>query len=301
MSENFKSGFVSIIGRPNVGKSTLINNIMNQKLSITSPKPQTTRNKIQTILTKDDYQIIFLDTPGIHKSKSKLGEYMNKSVDISVNEADIIVYMVEPRDFVSNKDLDIIKRFENIKSKVFLIINKVDSLQKDKLFKIIENYRKLYNFDEIVPISALKSDNVEELLQIIKKYLPLGPQYFPEDMITNQQEKQIISELIREKALILLQDEIPHGIAVEIMSFKNNPKNNIINIEANIYCEKDSHKGIIIGKNGSVLKSIGTKARPEIENLIDNKVYLQLWVKVKKEWRHNDFLLKNFGYDKKNI
>jgi GTPase len=301
LSNEFKSGFVSIVGRPNVGKSTLMNNLVGEKLSIISAKPQTTRNKIQTVLTKEDYQIIFLDTPGMHKSRTKLGDYMNKSANNTLNEVDVLLYLIEPTEIITSKDRDILARFENVDTPIFLVINKIDTIEKNKILKIIQNYTSIYDFKEIIPISALKDENIDGLLQSIKNKLPVGPKYFPDDTITDQPERQIVSELIREKALFLLQDEIPHGIAVEIMSMKKRNGSDLIDIEANIYCEKESHKGIVIGKDGKVLKSIGTKARRDIENLLGHKIYLQLWVKVKKEWRDNNTLLKSFGYDTKGM
>ena len=301
MSKKFYSGFVSLVGRPNVGKSTLMNRLIGEKIAIISPKPQTTRNKIQSILTKDDYQVIFIDTPGIHKPKHKLGQYMVKSAETTMNEVDVLLMIIEPNEKVLEVDNYIVERLEQVKTPVVLIINKIDTVEKEKILKIIDVYSKLYNFAEIIPISAMKGTNTEMLLETIKKYLPEGPKYFPEDMITDQPERQIVSEIIREKALQLLQDEIPHGIAVEIMSMKKRENQDMVDIEATIYCEKDSHKGIIIGKQGAMLKKIGSRARTDIQNLLGSPIYLQLWVKVKKDWRDSDFLLKNFGYDSRNI
>jgi GTP-binding protein Era len=297
----FQSGFVTIIGRPNVGKSTLMNNIIGEKIAIMSNKPQTTRNRIQSILTRDQYQIIFIDTPGIHKAKNKLGEFMAKSVETTLNEVDMILMLVEPVDRVLEADRYVIEQIRNVKTPVTLVINKMDTIEKSKLLKVIDIYKEIYNFNEIIPISALNGENVEALLESIRKNLPEGPQYFPGDMITDQPERQIVAELVREKALQLLEDEIPHGIAVEIMSMKNRNDKNIVDIEATIYCEKESHKGIVIGKSGSKLKQIGTRARIDIQNLLGSQVNIQLWVKVKKDWRDNDFLLKNFGYNSKEI
>lgn len=298
---NFKSGFVTIIGKPNVGKSTLMNQMLGQKISIMSNKPQTTRNRIQAICSQTDYQIIFIDTPGIHKAKTKLGQYMTKSVETTLNEVDVILMLIEPSEKVSDLDKYVIEHIENIKTPVVLVINKIDTLEKSKILKIIDIYKELYNFAYIIPISALTGENVEELLKCIKNNLPDGPQYFPSDMITDQPERQIVSELIREKALQFLEDEIPHGIAVEILSMKKRKDKDIVDIEANIYCEKESHKGIIIGKQGNKLKQIGTKARIDIQNLLGSQVNLKLWVKVKKDWRDNEFLLKNFGYNTKEL
>lgn len=301
MSKNFHSGFVSLIGRPNVGKSTLMNLLIGEKISIISSKPQTTRNKIQTILTTDTMQVIFVDTPGIHKAKSKLGDYMVKSAETSLNDVDIVLYLIEPYEKIKDSDKAILERLQKVKTPVFLIINKIDTVEKPELLKVIENYSKEYNFAEIIPLSALKGKNHETLLESIEKYLPEGPKYFPEDMITDQPEKQIVSEIIREKALYLLQDEIPHGIAVEITSMKHRKDKDIVDIDATIYCERESHKGIIIGKQGSMLKKIGSNARRDIQRFIGGQINLQIWIKVKKDWRDSDFLLKNFGYDSKNI
>ena len=297
MAKKFYSGFVSLVGRPNVGKSTLMNRLIGEKIAIISNKPQTTRNRVQSILTKDDFQIVFIDTPGIHKPRHKLGEFMVKSAETTLNEVDAVLMLIEPADRVLEADRLIIEKFSKIKSPVILVINKVDSTDKERVFKVIDNYRKLYDFAEIVPISALEGTNTDELLEVIKKYLPEGPQYFPSDMITDQPERQIAADRIREKALRLLQEEIPHGIAVEIMEMKKRPEGNMVDVRATIYCEKDSHKGIIIGKHGAMLKKIGTNAREDIQKLLGSPIYLDLWVKVKKDWRDNDFLLKNFGYE----
>ena len=301
MRNKFYSGFITFIGKPNVGKSTLMNYLVGEKIAIISNKPQTTRNKITTILTKDDYQAVFIDTPGIHKPKSKLGNYMVKSAENSLNEVDVILMLVEPSERVWEMDKYVINKLKNIKTPVILVINKIDTIDKENIFNVINVYKELYNFVEFVPVSAIKGENTDELLSVIKKYLPEGPKYFPEDMITDQPEKQISSEIIREKALRLLQDEIPHGIAVEIMSMKKRDSKEIVDIEAVIYCEKDSHKGIIIGKKGNMLKKIGTYSRQDIQNLLGSQINLQIWVKVKKDWRDSDFLLKNFGYDSKKI
>jgi len=297
----FYSGFVSIIGRPNVGKSTLMNCLIGEKIAITSRKAQTTRNKITTILTRDNFQIIFLDTPGIFKPKSKLDRYMEKSVKSSIANVDIILYLVEPREKISPMDLEIIEKLQSLSSKVFLIINKVDLIEKDYLLQVIDNYSKLYEFDEVIPVSAIKGENVLSLTDLMVKNLPEGPKFFPDDMITDQPEKQIVAEIIREKILILTHEEIPHGVAVEIMSMKQRKDKEIMDIEATIYCERESHKGMLIGKKGAKLKDIGTRARLDMERFLDFPVNLKLWVKVKKDWRDNEFYLKNFGYDKKNV
>lgn len=299
--KKFHSGFVALIGRPNVGKSTLMNCLIGEKIAITSHKPQTTRNKITSILTKEDFQCVFLDTPGIHRPKHKLGEFMVRSAENTFNEVDLVLMLIEPTEKVVEMDQFVIDRLENVKTPVVLVINKIDTIERERLLQIIETYHKLYPFAEVVPISAMKNSNIESLMSVIKKYLPEGPQYFPSDMVTDQPERQIASEIIREKALRLLQEEIPHGIAVEIMSMKKRPDQNMVDVEATIYCEKDSHKGIVIGKQGAMLKKIGSQARVDMQRLLGSPIYLQLWVKVKKDWRDSDFLLKNFGYDKRNV
>ena len=301
MADKFYSGFVSLVGRPNVGKSTLMNRLIGEKIAIISNKPQTTRNRVQSILTKDDFQIVFIDTPGIHRPRHKLGEYMVKSAETTLNEVDAVLMLIEPTDKILEADRLIIEKFAKVKSPVILVINKIDTVDRERIFKVIDEYRKLYDFAEIVPISAFEGTNTDELLSVIRKYLPEGPQYFPSDMVTDQPERQIASEIIREKALRLLEDEIPHGIAVEITEMKKRKEGNLVDVRATIFCEKDSHKGIIIGKHGDMLKKIGTKARGDIERLLGSPIYLELWVKVKKDWRDSDFLLKNFGYDSKNI
>ena len=301
MADKFYSGFVSLVGRPNVGKSTLMNRLIGEKIAIISNKPQTTRNRVQSILTKDDFQIVFIDTPGIHRPRHKLGEYMVKSAETTLNEVDAVLMLIEPTDKILEADRLIIEKFAKVKSPVILVINKIDTVERERVFKVIDEYRKLYDFAEIVPISAFEGTNTDELLSVIRKYPPEGPQYFPSDMVTDQPERQIASEIIREKALRLLEDEIPHGIAVEITEMKKRKEGNLVDVRATIFCEKDSHKGIIIGKHGDMLKKIGTKARGDIERLLGSPIYLELWVKVKKDWRDSDFLLKNFGYDSKNI
>lgn len=301
MADKFYSGFVSLVGRPNVGKSTLMNRLIGEKIAIISNKPQTTRNRVQSILTKDGFQIVFIDTPGIHRPRHKLGEYMVKSAETTLNEVDAVLMLIEPSDKILEADRLIIEKFAKVKSPVILVINKIDTVDRERVFKVIDEYRKLYDFAEIVPISAFEGTNTDELLSVIRKYLPEGPQYFPSDMVTDQPERQIASEIIREKALRLLEDEIPHGIAVEITEMKKRKEGNLVDVRATIFCEKDSHKGIIIGKHGDMLKKIGTKARGDIERLLGSPIYLELWVKVKKDWRDSDFLLKNFGYDSKNI
>ncbi|MCI5954871.1 MAG: GTPase Era [Lachnospiraceae bacterium] len=299
MKENpsFKSGFVTLIGRPNVGKSTLMNRLIGQKIAITSKKPQTTRNRIQTVLTTEEGQIVFLDTPGIHKAKNKLGDYMVNVAERTREEVDVILWLVEPTDYIGAGERHIIEQLKKTKTPVILVINKTDTVKKDEIFSFIDTYRKELDFQEIVPVSALKGENTDELVKCIFKYLPYGPAFYDEDTVTDQPMRQITAELIREKALRLLEDEIPHGIAVCIESMKE--KGNICHIEATIICERESHKGIIIGKGGQMLKKIGSAARPEIEEMLEMQVNLQLWVKVKKDWRDSDFLLKNFGYNQK--
>lgn len=294
MSEEFKSGFVTLTGRPNVGKSTLMNQLIGQKIAITSNKPQTTRNKIQTVLTREEGQIIFVDTPGIHKAKNKLGEYMVNIAERTVNEVDVVLWLVEPSTYIGEGDRHIAEQLCKTKTPVILVINKVDMVKPEEIVEAIEAYKDLCNFAEIVPVSARNGQNTEELLKVIFQYLPEGPQFYDEDTITDQPERQIVAELIREKALHALDKEIPHGIAVAIERMK--VQNKVMHIDATIICERDSHKGIIIGKQGSMLKKIGTNARYEIEKMMDMKVNLKLWVKVKKDWRDSEYLMKNFGY-----
>ena len=301
MQDNFKSGFVTLIGRPNVGKSTLMNRLIGQKIAITSNKPQTTRNRIQTVLTTEEGQIVFVDTPGIHKAKNKLGEYMVNIAERSLNEVDVVLWLVEPSTFIGAGEKHIIEQLKKVKTPVILVINKVDMVKKEEVLTFIDAYRKECDFAEIVPVSARRGDNTDELVNVIMKYLPYGPQFYDEDTITDQPERAIVAEIIREKALHALDDEIPHGIAVYIDRMKGRKGQNIIDIDATIVCERDSHKGIIIGKGGAMLKKIGSNARYEIERLLDTKVNLKLWVKVKKDWRDSDFLIKNFGYNKDEI
>ena len=294
MKNDFKSGFVTLIGRPNVGKSTLMNYLIGQKIAITSNKPQTTRNRIQTVLTTDEGQIVFVETPGIHKAKNKLGEYMVNVAEKTLNEVDVVLWLVEPTTFIGAGEQHIAKQLQRVKTPVILVINKVDSVKREEILPAIAAYKDIYDFADIVPVSARSGDNTDELLRVIMKYLPYGPQFYDEDTVTDQPERQIVAELIREKALHSLQDEIPHGIAVAIDRMKM--QNKVMHIDATIICERDSHKGIIIGKQGSMLKKIGSTARYEIERMLDCKVNLKLWVKVKKDWRDSEFLMKNFGY-----
>jgi len=281
-----------------VGKSTLMNRLIGQKIAITSNKPQTTRNKIQTVYTDDRGQIVFLDTPGIHKSHNKLGDYMVNAAKSTLSEVDIAIWLVEPTDYIGAGEKHIIELLKKAKCPVFLAVNKIDTVKKEELLPFIDTYRRELDFAEVIPVSAKRGDNCDELMNEIFKYLPYGEMYFDEDTVTDQPIRQIAAEIIREKALRLLSDEIPHGIAVTIEQMKN--RGNIYDVDANIYCEKDSHKGIIIGKGGAMLKKIGSQARPEIEEMLEAKINLQLWVKVKKDWRDSDFLLKNFGYNEED-
>ena len=297
--ETKKTGFVTLIGRPNVGKSTLMNQLIGQKIAITSNKPQTTRNKIQTVYTDEKGQIVFLDTPGIHKSKNKLGDYMVRVAQHTLTEVDVILWLVEPSTFIGAGERHIIEQLKKVKTPVILVINKIDTVKKQEILTFIDAYRREYDFAEIVPVSALKGENKQDLIDTIFRYLPYGPMFYDEDTITDQPQRQIVAELIREQALRCLEDEIPHGVAVSIDSMKE--RGRIWDIDATIVCERDSHKGIIIGKGGSMLKKIGSKARVSIEDLLECQVNLKLWVKVKKDWRDSDFLLKNFGYNPKDI
>ena len=297
-----KSGFVALIGRPNVGKSTLMNTLIGQKIAITSSKPQTTRNRIQTVFTDERGQIVFLDTPGRPKAKNKLGEYMVKVSTRTLRDVDLVLWLVEPGTFIGEGDENIFEILSNVEVPVILAVNKVDSLkQKDDILEVIAKYSSKMNFADIVPVSALKGTNTDELLKVIFKYLSEGPMYYDEDTVTDQPIKQIASELIREKALKFLQDEIPHGIAVEIDTWSYRKGGGMVDIEAAVVCEKDSHKGIIIGKGGGMLKKIGSAARKDIENLLECKVNLKLWVKVRPKWRDSDVQMKNFGYNPKDI
>lgn len=301
MDNQYKSGFVTLIGRPNVGKSTLMNHLIGQKIAITSDKPQTTRNRIQTVFTDERGQIIFLDTPGIHKAKNKLGEYMVSVAEHTLKEVDVVLWLVEPTTFIGAGERHIAEQLQNVKTPVILVINKIDTIKnQDEILEFISAYKDVCSFAEIVPVSALKDKNTDLMLDLIYKYLPSGPQYYDEDTVTDQPMRQIAAELIREKALRLLSDEIPHGIAVTIEKMTER-KNGMMDIEATIICERDSHKGIIIGKGGAMLKRIGSTARREIEDLMDTQVNLQIWVKVRKEWRDSELYMKNYGYNEKEI
>lgn len=296
-----KSGFATLIGRPNVGKSTLMNHLIGQKIAITSNKPQTTRNRIQTVYTCDRGQIVFLDTPGIHKAKNKLGEYMVNVAERTLNEVDVILWLVEPTTFIGAGERHIAEQLKQTRTPVILIINKVDTVKKEEIIQYMDAYRNLCDFAEIIPASALRARNLDTIIEAIFKYLPYGPMFYDEDTVTDQPQRQIVAEMIREKALRCLDEEVPHGIAVAIDTMKERNGGRIFDIDATIICERDSHKGIIIGKGGTMLKKIGSSARRDIENMLEAKVNLQLWVKVKKDWRDSDFMIKNFGYDKKEL
>ena len=303
MEENTqkKSGFVTLIGRPNVGKSTLMNHLIGQKIAITSDKPQTTRNRIQTVYTDDRGQIIFVDTPGIHKAKNKLGEYMVNVAEHTLKDVDVILWLVEPSTFIGAGERHIAEQLNKVKTPIILVINKIDMVKnQDEILTFMAAYKDVCEFAEIVPLSALKEKNTDLLTELIFKYLPYGPQFYDEDTVTDQPMRQIAAELIREKALRHLNDEIPHGIAVTIERMKERP-DGIMDIDASIVCERDSHKGIIIGKGGSMLKRIGTEARKDIEHMMDIQVNLKLWVKVRKEWRDSELYMKNYGYDGRNV
>ncbi|KAA0549374.1 GTPase Era [Bacillus sp. BGMRC 2118] len=294
--EGYKSGFVSIIGRPNVGKSTFLNKVIGQKIAIMSDKPQTTRNKIQGVYTENEAQIVFIDTPGIHKPKHKLGDFMMKIATNTLREVDIILFMVNVEEGFGRGDEFIIEKLKETKTPVFLILNKIDKVHPDELLSVINEYKDLYSFAEIIPISALQGNNVETLLEQIKKYLPEGPQYYPENQVTDHPERFIITELIREKVLHLTREEVPHSIAVVMDSLEKREGGNTIYVSATIIVERSSQKGIIIGKQGSMLKEVGKRARTDIESLLGTKVFLELWVKVQKDWRNRLSNLRDFGF-----
>jgi GTP-binding protein Era len=293
-SKGFRSGYVSIIGLPNVGKSTLLNSVLGEKIAIVTPKPQTTRNRIIGIKTLQDAQIIFIDTPGIHRPKHRLGETMVKTAMEALNEVDVILFMVEPHE-PDRGDKFIVELLKKIQSPVFLLINKVDSIKKPELLPIIDKFKGLYPFKDIIPISALKQDGIYLLIKKICKYLPYGPRYYPDDLITDKLERFMVSEIIREKVMEMTEEEVPHSVAVEVGEWKER-QDGLISISCNIYVERNGQKGIIIGKNGTMLKSIGSSARVDIEHLLNTKVFLELWVKVKKDWRNDEQLLKELGY-----
>mgnify|MGYP005772528865 FL=1 len=296
-----KSGFVALVGRPNVGKSTLMNHLIGQKIAITSDKPQTTRNQIRTVYTDERGQIVFLDTPGIHKAKNKLGEYMVTAAEHTFGEVDVILWLVEPTTFIGAGERHIAEELGKTKTPIILVINKIDKLKKrEEILTYIDVYKDVCSFAEIVPLSALKETNKDLLLSLLFKYLPEGPMFYDEDTVTDQPMRQIAAELIREKALRLLSDEIPHGIAVTIEKMQERP-DGIMDVEASIICEKESHKGIVIGKGGAMLKKIGSEARREIERMMEMQVNLQLWVKVRREWRDSELYMKNYGYNVKDL
>ena len=295
----FKSGFVSIVGRPNVGKSTLMNNVVGEKIAIMSDKPQTTRNTIQAVYTDEECQIVFLDTPGIHKPKNKLGEFMVKSATDAFKNVDLVLFVVDDSKKIGPGDRKIIEDLRGIKTPVILVLNKIDKLEESELFELMQLYSNEDLFKAIVPISALKGRNVNELLKVIGNYLQEGPKYFPDYMITDQPERVLVSELIREKVLHYLNDEVPHGVAVEVERMKSRQDKDIVDISAVIYCERDSHKGIIIGKNGRKLKGIGKSAREDMELLLGSRINLQLWGKVKENWRNLQNYITDFGYNDK--
>jgi GTPase len=296
---SYKSGFVSVIGKPNVGKSTLLNALTGEKIAIMSNKPQTTRNTIRGVITNDKCQLVLIDTPGIHKPKTKLGEYMVNVASETIKEVDLILFLVEATAQAESLDISIIEQLKHVKTPVFLILNKVDLVSKEKLFSIIARYSEMMDFKAIIPVSALKNDGTDIILKEALKFIPDGEKFFPDDTLTDQPEKVIAAEMIREKLLINLDDEVPHGVGVEVMSFKERA-DGLISIQATIFCEKSSHKGIIIGKQGTMLKKIGSAARYEIEKLLDTKVFLELWVKIKPDWRNNDNMLKDLGYQNNN-
>ncbi len=296
MPKIHKSGFVALIGRPNVGKSTLMNHIIGQKVAIISDKPQTTRNKIQGIYTSDEGQIIFLDTPGIHKPKSKLGDWMVNKAQETLNEVDLILFLVDVAEGMGPGDRWIMQLLQKVETPVFLVVNKLDQVHPDEMLPFIDAYRKLFSFDEVVPISALYGNNVSTLLRLIIERLPEGPKYYPEDQVTDHPERFIVGELIREKVLLLTREEVPHSVAVVVEEMRKRPHGEMVDIVATIYTERKSQKGILIGKQGSMLKEVGKRARQDIEKLLGNRVFLDLWVKVKKDWRNEEHLLKEFGY-----
>ncbi|MED4530757.1 GTPase Era [Metabacillus fastidiosus] len=294
--QQYKSGFVSIIGRPNVGKSTFINRVIGQKIAIMSDKPQTTRNKIHGVYTTNDAQIIFIDTPGIHKPKHKLGDFMMKVAQNTLKEVDLVLFMINAEEGYGRGDEFIIERLKNTNTPVYLIINKIDKVHPDELLVLIDQYKQLYPFEEIIPISALEGNNIDTLLTQIESFLPEGPQYYPEDQVTDHPERFIIAELIREKVLHLTREEIPHSVAVVIDSIEKRENNHAVYVAATIIIERDSQKGIIIGKQGKMLKEVGQRARIDIEALLGSKVFLELWVKVQKDWRNKMSQLRDYGF-----
>lgn len=297
MESKFKSGFIAIIGRPNVGKSTFLNYVIGQKIAIMSDKPQTTRNKIQGVLTTDSYQMVFIDTPGIHKPKHRLGDFMMKIAENTLNEVDAIIFMINAEEGYGRGDQYIMDRLQSVNSPVFLVVNKIDLITPEKLLETIDEYRKKYDFTEVIPISALQGNNVNRLLEQLEKYLPIGPQYYPAEQVTDHPERFIITEFIREKALHLTREEVPHSIAVALENMETRPDGTVY-IQATVITERKSQKGIVIGKQGSMLKKIGQEARKDIEHLLGSKVFLELWVKVKKDWRNKQSQLYELGFRK---
>lgn len=292
--DSFKSGFAALVGRPNVGKSTLMNRVVGQKIAIMSDKPQTTRHKIHSVLTREDAQVVFLDTPGIHKPKHKLGEHLVEIALGSLREVDVIFFLAEAEP-PGTGDLFIIEQLKNVRTPVFLVINKIDLVKKDELLPLIEEFRQKYDFAEIIPVSALTGENVERLINLTVGYLPEGPRYYPDDMVTDKPERFIMAELIREKVLHLTSQEVPHSVSV-VVEHVEETSSNLVNVSAVIYTERESQKGILIGKGGAMLKKVGRLAREEMEALLGSKIFLELWVKVKPDWRNRPNLLKNFGY-----
>lgn len=292
--KEFRSGYVSIVGRPNVGKSTLLNSVLGEKIAIVAPKPQTTRNKIIGVKTVADAQIIFIDTPGIHRPKHKLGETMVKTAVEALNEVDVILFMVEPH-LPDRGDATITNLLEKVRSPVFLLINKIDTVRKQDILPVIDRFKELYPFREILPISAMKRDGIDLLLKTIRDYLPSGPRYYPDDLITDQLERFMVLEIIREKIIDMTEEELPYSVAIEVMQWKER-EDGLVSISCNIYVERDGQKAIIIGKSGAMLKSVGSAARVDIEKLLHTKVFLELWVKVKKNWRNDDRFLEELGY-----
>ena len=293
----FKSGFVTIVGRPNTGKSTLLNLLTGEKIAIMSDKPQTTRHAIRTIVGTDAYQAVFIDTPGMHKPRNKLGEYMMTSALNALQDVEAVIWMVEATDPKPGPgDMHILELLIKSGKPVILLINKIDRIGREALLPIMEGYSRLHPFAAIIPVCALRKETRDHVMREVEKLLPEGERYFPEDTLTDQPERVLVQEMIREKILQLMSDEVPHGTGVEVFSYKVNPNNNVLEIDANIYCEKDSHKGILIGKGGSMLKRIGSLARADIEKLVDRKVYLRVWVKVREDWRDNDNVLNELGY-----
>ncbi|MDR2043892.1 MAG: GTPase Era [Clostridium sp.] len=298
-SPAYKSGFVTLIGRPNVGKSTLMNRLIGQKVAITSGKPQTTRERIRAVLTTEEAQIVFVDTPGIHKPKHRLGDYMVRTSEQTLGEVDVVLWLVEPTTFIGAGERHILEQLRRVRTPVFLVINKVDQVKREEILKVIDAYRKELEFQEIVPLSALKGSHTDVLLRCIVDYLPQGPMLYEPDTLTDQPTRRLTAELIREQALAALEEEVPHGIAVTVESMKE--RKAIYDIEATIFCEKSTHKAIILGKGGEKIKTIGTKARMEIQDLLKKKVNLRLWVKVRKNWRDKAASLREFGYERKDL